>query len=178
MTMWQEIEGVVPDVSILRRLLFAVTQLSKDTPNYYSIICEFAFQEIFKNVDQEKVRVLVENIHFMNAKAFATDQALSDELKQFSTDSKLPVGVVQFHHSKCVTFVVGSCWFDLIDLAIRHCTAMKWEQSPPLTSVNSVRIITKIVLSLSTMVFAHKVNILVVSKVATGTNYPIFLYQP
>ena len=44
MAMWQEIDGVIPDVSTLRRLLFAVTQLLKDTPNYWNIVSLF-FQE-------------------------------------------------------------------------------------------------------------------------------------
>ena len=43
MAMWQEIDGVVPNVSTLGRLLFAITQLPKDTPNYWNIVCEFAF---------------------------------------------------------------------------------------------------------------------------------------
>ena len=93
MAMWQEINAVVADVSSLRRLLFAVTQLPKDTPNYWSIVCEFVFPGKL-DVDQDKVRVLVENIHFMNTEAFATDKALHDELKLCSIDSKLPMGVV------------------------------------------------------------------------------------
>ena len=93
MAMWQEINGVVPDVSSLRRLLFAVTQLPKDTPNYWSIVCEFVFPGKL-DVDQNKVRILVENIRFMNIEAFATDKALHDELKLCSIDSKLPMGIV------------------------------------------------------------------------------------
>ena len=82
--MWQEMNAVVSDVSILRRLLFAVTQLPKDTVCFPGKL----------DVDQDKVRVLVEDIHFMNTEVFATDNALHDELKLCSIDSKLPIGVI------------------------------------------------------------------------------------
>ena len=57
------------------------------------IVCEFVFPGKL-DIDQNKVRVLVQNIHFMNIEALATDKVLLDELKLCSIDSKLPMGII------------------------------------------------------------------------------------
>ena len=42
-SMWQEIDSVVPEVSVLRRFLFATAHLSKECPKYWNIVTKFSF---------------------------------------------------------------------------------------------------------------------------------------
>ena len=41
--MWQEVVSLVPDATVLRRLLFAAVQVPKSTPQYLEIVNDFAF---------------------------------------------------------------------------------------------------------------------------------------
>ena len=76
--MWQEIESVVPDASVLRRLLFAAIHVSKECPKYWDIVTEFAYGSAGCNKDD--VRVLLDNLEFLEDKAFPTDKELLKEL--------------------------------------------------------------------------------------------------
>ena len=62
--MWQEVLSEVPDIVSLRRLLFATSQLPKDTPKYYEIITAFAFGGMKNNANPSKTKILLENIQF------------------------------------------------------------------------------------------------------------------
>ena len=55
---------------------------------------------------------------------------------------------------------MGSCLFDLIDLAIQHCIVMKWEPSRGLVFANFVKTIAKAALSLSTTGIVPRVELL------------------
>ena len=172
MAMWQEINGVLPDVSSLRRLLFAVKQLPKDTPNYWSIVCEFVFPGKL-DVDQDKVRVLVENIHFLNTEAFATDKTLHDELKLCSIDSKLPMGVVLISSNQTCGLCSGKLLVRSDRPSYMTLYSNEWEPSRQLIFANFVKTIAKAALSLSTTGFVPRVKFLVSYTIVTGMNCPI-----
>ena len=82
----------VQDVAVLRRLIFASVHLPVGTPNYWSVIAQFA--EPCQGLTSSTVRVAVENLHFLNEKAFATDKQLAEELRALSTAAANPLGVV------------------------------------------------------------------------------------
>ena len=89
--MWQEIDSVVPEVSVLRRLLFATAHLSKECPKYWNIVTKFSFGSCD---NLEDVEVLVENLEFLDSKAFETDQGLLKELHSAEGYHKQPLGIV------------------------------------------------------------------------------------
>lgn len=69
MASWSEISSIVPDIAILRRVLFAAAHIPNSIPRYPEIVCEFAFQSAKQHrPEPEKVRVLLENLAFMNEK--------------------------------------------------------------------------------------------------------------
>lgn len=64
MALWDEISSVIPDVSILRRVLFAAAHVPNSTPKYSEVVHEFAFASCKKKPKPEKLRVLMENLTF------------------------------------------------------------------------------------------------------------------
>ena len=76
----------IKDISVLRRLLFAVSQLPQDLPNLWGIAVEFATQgkESRNQVTTEQVKVFVDNIHTLDATAFQTDDVILQELVKFT----------------------------------------------------------------------------------------------
>lgn len=92
--MWQEISSEVPDVESLRRLLFAASQLPKDTPKYYEIICKFAFAGKKSDATATKTRVLLENIEYINDRVFMSDKQLMRDLHAVKGLKSHPLGVV------------------------------------------------------------------------------------
>ena len=59
----------VPDVSILRRILFSVAHLPRNTPHFWKLVSDFSFRDLPANActDTENIRVLVENLHFIDS---------------------------------------------------------------------------------------------------------------
>ena len=92
--MWEEVVSVVPDAVVLRRLLFAGVQISKSTPGYSTIVNNFAFQASEKKPNPDDTRVLLENLQFLNEKAFDTDKELLAELYMQEGFQGHPLGVV------------------------------------------------------------------------------------
>ena len=72
----------IQDVSVLRRLLFAVVFLSPDLPMFWGVVLEFATAgKVSKSsITPEQVRVLIENLQSFNAAAFETDDELQKRL--------------------------------------------------------------------------------------------------
>lgn len=72
----------VKDISVLRRLLFAVAQLPPDLPNKWGIAVEFATQgkEKRNQISPEQVKVFVENIHELDFTAFQSDDVILQDL--------------------------------------------------------------------------------------------------
>ena len=76
----------IKDIPVLRRLLFAVSQLPQDMPNLWGIAVEFATQgkESRNQVISEQVQVFVDNIQALDATAFQTDDVILQELVKFT----------------------------------------------------------------------------------------------
>ena len=72
----------IQDVSVLRRLLFAVVFLSPDLPMFWGVVLEFATAgKVSKSsITPEQVKVLIENLQSFNAAAFQTDDELQKQL--------------------------------------------------------------------------------------------------
>lgn len=84
------------DLRILRRLLFGVAYLPKDLPNYWSVLSTFITQgTAIESLSLTVLRTAVENLQFLNEKAFVTDNQLAKEFHSltFSTDSKSKLGI-------------------------------------------------------------------------------------
>lgn len=83
------------DVSVLRRLLFAVAFLSPELPMFWATVVEFATAgKVSKcSVTPDQVRALTENIQALNAAAFETDHALQKELIFLHLPGKKPLGI-------------------------------------------------------------------------------------
>ncbi len=92
--MWQEVSKVTLEVSVLRRLTFAAVNVPDGTPNRWSIISEFAFQHSTQKCSITDVRILLENMEFLDNKAFATDSVLMRELHDVKGLKNQPLGVV------------------------------------------------------------------------------------
>lgn len=75
------------DVSVLRRLLFAVVFLSPELPLFWGVVVEFATAgRVSKlSITPDQVKAIVENIHALNSAAFDTDQsAEGDDFPEYS----------------------------------------------------------------------------------------------
>lgn len=95
--MWQEVEAVVPDITVLRKLLFASVYIPKNTPQYLEEIVAFAFNGRVEKPDCDKIRVLLENIQELDETAFRTDTELTSDLdlgSHPSVQSGVPLGVI------------------------------------------------------------------------------------
>ena len=80
-----------PDPVVLRRLLFAATNIPTTTPRYIELVSNFAFQF---SAEKQDIRVLVENLEFLNEKVFCTDKQLMKELVWLGASSKEQLGVI------------------------------------------------------------------------------------
>ena len=72
--MLQEASSISEDTSV-PRLTFAATSLHKDTPRYWEIVTSFGFNSSSESVCSERVKLLLENTHFLDKNAFDTDRA-------------------------------------------------------------------------------------------------------
>ena len=91
--MFEEIASNVPDVPVLRRLLFAAVHIPKCTPRYSELVTEFAYSTCEEKPSPEKTRVLLENLEFLSKRAFDTDSELLAELVGRKGGQKHPIGV-------------------------------------------------------------------------------------
>lgn len=63
--MFQEVASVLPDISVLRRLLFASAYIPKEMPHYWEEVTAFAFSEVDQRPEFMEVKVLMENIELL-----------------------------------------------------------------------------------------------------------------
>ena len=82
------------DPSVLRRLSFAATSLHKDTPKYWDIVTRFGFKLSSERVSSEKVKLLLENLDFLDKNAFDKDYNLMKELSTCEGFQGHPLGFV------------------------------------------------------------------------------------
>ena len=66
--MFEEVASNVPDVTVLRRLLFAAVHIPKATPRYSELVTDFAYGACEEKPSPDKIRVLLENLEFLNKK--------------------------------------------------------------------------------------------------------------
>ena len=100
--MWEEIVSHLPDAATLGRLLFASNSIpagTAGTPKYIELITNFAFKSSDKKPSHECVRVLLENLHFLNDKAFATDKELLSELVTSGNTKERPLNIILISNS-------------------------------------------------------------------------------
>lgn len=102
--MWQEVGSALPEIAVLRKLLFASVNIPKQTPHYWEELIEFAYNgRVDKPPDAEKVRVLLENMELLDQMAFTTDDDLKAELLTHKSCIRdKPLGVILIsHNSTC-----------------------------------------------------------------------------
>ena len=98
------------DVSVLRRLLFAASNLSEEVPNFWGIVVEFATAGKVQcnSIDSDAVAALVNNIHSFDERAFESDASLTHELISLTSAGSTcgrtrPLGIVLISPEKrCV----------------------------------------------------------------------------
>lgn len=90
------------DVSILRKIIFAIVHLPKDTPNYWELVLQFAMKKP-PSISIDKFKVLVENLQELDATAFATDKVLLQELMEMQSVKGKPLGLLLISsNQKCL----------------------------------------------------------------------------
>ncbi len=88
--------SVLKDVSVLRRMLFATAFLPGELPHYWEVIASFSCLGSSTIVSADTVKLLMENLQFLNDQAFATDAKLRRDLMNAvaGEPSLEPLGVV------------------------------------------------------------------------------------
>lgn len=85
----------VKDVSVLRRLLFALSQLPSDLPDVWKVAVEFATKGKEGCVtDSESTRLMLKNLEEIDISAFQDDKSLFFELLATPFNCSKPMGVV------------------------------------------------------------------------------------
>jgi hypothetical protein len=102
--MLHEASGVCSDISVLRRLSFAAYSLHRDTPKYWELVTKFSFAKCsgcaIPSID--KVKLLVENVKYLDEDAFNTDSDLRRELMKEEGFQGKSLGIVLISaNSKC-----------------------------------------------------------------------------
>ena len=93
--MLEIIAKYIREVSVLRRLLFAVFFLSPDLPDLWKLVVQFALDGKCESpVTAEQAKALSENIQLLNSSAFATDELLFKQIIHMEIPtSARPLGV-------------------------------------------------------------------------------------
>ena len=96
--MLRAVPEYVKDVSVLRRLLFAVAHLPDDVPNRWDVAAEFAFKSHTKRGNPPRLvastKLFIENIQELDAAAFLTDKELLLELMDIQDSNSRPMGII------------------------------------------------------------------------------------
>lgn len=94
--MLEAIAKHLKDVSVLRRLLFAVATIPSELPNFWDVAVEFATSGQLKcaNLDAKTAQVLMENVETFDKAAFSKDEDLMHELVSWvPRASTKPLGI-------------------------------------------------------------------------------------
>lgn len=94
--MLQEASSICSDISVLRRLSFAAVTLHRDTPKYWELVASFGFLKASGCTipSSDEVKVLLENVKYLDEDAFDTDRHLTRELIQHDGFQGKPLGIV------------------------------------------------------------------------------------
>ena len=98
--MLQEAESVCGDISILKRLSFAASFLPKDTPRYWDFVTRFGFQNSTNTTSIEKVKTFLDNVQYIDEKAFKSEDNLLKELTTLSGFDGHQLGIVLISTNK------------------------------------------------------------------------------
>lgn len=88
---------VVKDVSVLRRMLFAVATIPNDHPKVWEVVVQFGVGQTGERnkITPEQAKLLFENVWELNQEAFKSDNSLMVELSQLTlTPSTTPIGII------------------------------------------------------------------------------------
>ncbi len=87
--------SAVKEVSVLRRMLFATALLPRELPRYWDIIASFSCHGSSTCLSADTVKLLMENLQYLNHQAFTTDAKLMKELVSADGESTAkPLGIV------------------------------------------------------------------------------------
>lgn len=92
----------IKDVSVLRKLLFAVSQLPRDLPHIWQLAVEFATESKSNaTINAETAKMLAENLQELDSLAFESDDKLFHQL--LGMPSQKPLGLVLISSStRCI----------------------------------------------------------------------------
>ena len=83
----------IKEVSVLRKLLFAISFLPEDLPNRWDIAIHFAYSsQAATGITPQHAKTLSENIQLLDAHAFSSDELLRRELMTFPKGK--PLGII------------------------------------------------------------------------------------
>lgn len=102
--MLEEANKICSDISVLRRLSFAAATLHRDTPKYWELVTSFGFLKSTGCAvpSSDKVKVLLENVKYLDEDAFDSDINLMKELIQQEGFKGKPLGIVLISaNNKC-----------------------------------------------------------------------------
>lgn len=95
----------IKEVSVLRKLLYAISFLPEDLPNRWDIAIQFAYSgQAATEISPEHAKVLSENIQLLDAHAFSSDGLLRREVMTFPKEK--PLGIILI--SSCNTCIICS----------------------------------------------------------------------
>lgn len=100
---WGKMENL--DKAILRRILFVVEYLPADCPDYWEVVAKFAALGSATSglLSPQNIRIFTENLQLLDAKAFASDLELKQELQSMSNGKADPLGIVLVSkQKKCI----------------------------------------------------------------------------
>lgn len=93
--MMEPLASAVPDVAVVRRMLFATKSLPPDCPQYWDVIRDFATRGSSITLESGQVQALMENTQFFSAPAFHFDHQLQRELTMLPRPPDgQPLGVI------------------------------------------------------------------------------------
>ena len=104
--MFQEASSLTKSLSVLRRLNFVAAHLNKDIPGYIDVVSKFCFKSA-PCPSKEKLRVFLENLQYLDEKAFVEDQELFMELLHVDGYQGKPLGVVLISSNKVCKLCKG-----------------------------------------------------------------------
>lgn len=103
-TMLGAISKYISDVSVLRRLLFAVVHLPQDLPNYWGVAVEFATKgkESRNAISSQQAQMFMENIQTLDDAAFCSESQLQINLVEFQVHVAMKLVNVSEQTYKCM----------------------------------------------------------------------------
>ena len=102
MAMLDIMSKYISDVSVLRRILFAVASLPEDLPDLWDVAVEFSTRHKSTkcSITPEEARLFIENLDELDAMAFSTYKQLQKQLINLTIPAKKPLGLILISNNK------------------------------------------------------------------------------